>query len=184
MNVVRLVKKAKKGNKEALVQLVMAEKDVYYKLALTYMGNAHDAMDAMEDMIVKLYENIHQLKKDEAFYSWSKTILVNGCKTSLRKQNKLVSIEQWQAADEIGVEDVSASRLRDPYISSEQQIDIQAMLLHVNEHQREAIQLKYFHDFDYETIAEMTNVSLGTVKSRIFQGLKKLREQFGGDIDE
>ena len=52
MYVVRLVKKAKKGNKEALLQLIMAEKDAYYKLAFTYMGNTHDAMDAMEEMIV------------------------------------------------------------------------------------------------------------------------------------
>ena len=184
MNVVRLVKKAKKGNKEELLQLVMAEKDVYYRLALTYMGNPHDAMDAMEDMIVKLYENIHQLKNDEAFYSWSKTILVNGCKTLLRKQNKLVHIEQWDTANENGMDDGLAKGPSDPYISSEQQMDIQAMLLHVNEHQSEAIKLKYFHDLDYETIAEMTNVSIGTVKSRVFQGLRKLREQFGGDVDE
>lgn len=184
MNVVRLVKKAKKGNKEALLQLVMAEKDVYYKLALTYMGNMHDAMDAMEDMIVKLYENLHQLKKNEAFYSWSKTILVNGCKSLLRKQNKLVHIEQWEAANKIGIDDSLLHSPSDPYISSEQQMDIQKMLLHVNEQQREAIQLKYFHDLDYESIADMTNVSIGTVKSRIFQGLKKLREQFGGDVDE
>ncbi|KJB86834.1 hypothetical protein AZ66_16485 [Paenibacillus sp. E194] len=45
------------------------------------MGNEHDAMDAMEDMIVALYEKIGQLQMNEAFYSWSKTILVNRCKT-------------------------------------------------------------------------------------------------------
>jgi DNA-directed RNA polymerase specialized sigma24 family protein len=38
-------------------------------------------MDAMEDMILKLYEKIDQLQKEDAFYSWSKTILVNHCKT-------------------------------------------------------------------------------------------------------
>ena len=184
MNVVRLVKKAKKGSKEALLQLVMAEKDAYYKLALTYMGNSHDAMDAMEDMIVKLYENIAQLKKEEAFYSWSKTILVNGCKALLRKQNKLVLMEQWHTANESGSDVALAGSLSDPYKDSEQQMDIQAMLLHVNEQQREAIRLKYFHDLDYESIANMTNVSVGTVKSRIFQGLKKLRKYYGGDDGE
>ncbi len=58
MNEVRLVKQAKKGNKEALLQLIMAEKDVYYKLALTYMGNSHDAMDAMEEMIVSFMKRL------------------------------------------------------------------------------------------------------------------------------
>lgn len=54
----------------------------------------------------------------------------------------------------------------------------------LNEPQKEAIQLKYFHDLDYRAIAEVTEVPLGTVKSRIFQGLKKLRELYGGEADE
>jgi RNA polymerase sigma-70 factor (ECF subfamily) len=181
MNVRRLVKKAKKGNKEALLQLVLAEKDNYYKLALTYMGNSHDAMDAMEEMIVKLYEKIDQLKRAEAFYSWSKTILVNTCKSLLRKQKKLVLIDDWEAAAE---QEPEHSSFNNPYISSEQKIDIQQLLRHVNEHQREAIQLKYLHDLDYQTIADLSNVSVGTVKSRIHQGLKKLRGLYGGDVDE
>ncbi|MEB1808917.1 MAG: sigma-70 family RNA polymerase sigma factor [Bacillaceae bacterium] len=181
MNVIRLVKKAKKGNKEALLQLIMAEKDVYYKLALTYMGNSHDAMDAMEEMIVALYEKIDQLKKEDAFYSWSKTILVNCCKTLLRKQKKIVLIEEWNTP----IESETGHALNvNPYVRTERQIDIQQLLLHLNDHQREAIQLKYFHDLDYQTIAEMTSVSVGTVKSRVFQGLKKLREHYGGEMDE
>lgn len=181
MNVVRLVNKAKRGNKEALLQLIMAEKDDYYRLALTYTGNAHDAMDVMEEMIVKLYENIDQLKKEEAFYSWSKTILVNLCKSYLLKRNKLVLFDDWNATNE---KEIDNAPIIDPYRKSDQQMDIQAMLLLVNEYQKEAIQLKYLHDFDYQTIAEMTNVSIGTVKSRVFQGLRVLREHYRGDVDE
>lgn len=60
MKVIRLVKKAKKGHKEALLELIMAQQDDYYRLALSYMGNPHDAMDAMEEMIVILYEKMGQ----------------------------------------------------------------------------------------------------------------------------
>lgn len=181
MNIVKLVKKAKKGSKEALLQLIMAEKDAYYRLAFTYMGNSHDAMDAMEEMIVTLYEKIDQLKKEEAFYSWSKTILVNHCKSLLRKQKKLVFLDDLDSTNERDIEHAVDT---DPHISSDQQMDIQQLLFHLNEHQKEAIQLKYFHDLDYQTIAAITNVSIGTVKSRIFQGLKKLREHYRGDGNE
>ncbi|AST92472.1 MULTISPECIES: sigma-70 family RNA polymerase sigma factor [Sutcliffiella] len=180
MNIVRLVNKAKRGNKEALLQLIMEDKDTYYRLAFSYMGNSHDAMDAMEDMIVKIYEKIDQLKKEEAFYSWSKTILVNSCKTMLRKNKKLILIDDWnEQSDEI-----SHALTSNPYLKSVHQMDIQEMLLQLNKHQKEAIQLKYFHDMDYQSIATLTNVSLGTVKSRIFQGLKKLRELHGGEWNE
>lgn len=181
MNVKRLVKKAKKGHKEALLQLIMAQKDDYFRLAFTYMKNSHDAMDAMADMTVKLYENIHQLQKPEAFYSWSKTILVNSCKNLLRKQKKVVLLDEWSPATE---QILNMAANQNPISISEQKMDIHDMLLHVNQAQREAIQLKYFHDLDYDTIANMTNVPVGTVKSRVFQGIKKLNDLYGGEADE
>lgn len=181
MRVVRLVKKAKKGNKEALLQLINEQQDNYYRLALTYMGNPHDAMDAMEDMIVSLYQNITQLKKNEAFYSWSKTILVNRCKQLLKNQRRVVLLEEWD-----GISDYHSEQLleKNSFQKSEQRMDIQAMLLNVNAVQREAIELKYFHDLDYETIAAITKVSIGTVKSRIHNGKKKMREYVGGDRND
>ncbi|WP_068775561.1 sigma-70 family RNA polymerase sigma factor [Paenibacillus sp. FJAT-26967] len=178
MKVAQLVKKAKRGNKEALLQLILSEKDAYYKLTYTYMGNTHDAMDAMEDMIVRLYEKIDQLKNEEAFYSWSRTILVNSCKSLLQKRKKVVLLDDLQRTDE---REAGQAMTKDPYISSDQQMDIQALFIHINQHQKEAIQLKYLHDLDYQTIADMTNVSIGTVKSRVFQGLKKLRDYYKGE---
>lgn len=181
MNVVKLVKMAKRGNKEALLQLIMSEKDIYYRLAYSYTGNKEDAMDAMEDMIVVLYAKIGQLQKAEAFFSWSKTILVNSCKSLLHKRNKLVLVEDMNMLEE---KELNNHYIKDPYRKSDQLLDIQSLLLHINEHQREAIQLKYFHDLDNQTIADITNVSLGTVKSRVFEGLKRLRKLYGGDINE
>lgn len=172
MDAGRLVKK---GDKEALLQLIMAEQDAYYRLAFTYMKNEHDAMDAMEEMILTLYEKIDHLKKADAFYSWSKTILVNLCKSMLLKQKKVVLLESAPDGQNL---------YQAPYLNSEQRMDIQKMLDHLNENQRETIQLKYLHDLDYKTIAEITDVSIGTAKSRIFEGLKKLRELFGGDSNE
>jgi RNA polymerase sigma factor (sigma-70 family) len=178
MNVVRLVKKAKRGSKEALMELIMAEKDDLYRLSFSYMGNQHDAMDVLEEMIVRLYENISQLKKEESFYSWSKTILVNLCKTTLRKKKKLVLIDDWQSSKEKEHAIVSENN------TSDQQMEIEEMLAILNDNQKEAIQLKYLLDYDYQTIAEMTNVPIGTVKSRVFQGLRKLKDHFGGEGNE
>lgn len=174
MNLRSAVKKAKKGSKEALIQLIMEEKENYYRLAYVYVGNEHDAMDAMEDMIVTVYEKIHQLNDPEAFYSWSKTILVNLCKTMLRKKNRLVLKEEW--SDEGGSSN--------PLENSDRDMEIQDMLLQLNEHQAEAIRLKYILDLDYSTAAKVMGVSVGTAKSRVFQGLKKLRETFGGTAYE
>lgn len=175
MKVSQLVKQAQKGNKEALLQLIMADQDAYYRLAYSYMGNEHDAMDAMEDMIVTVYEKIDQLHKGEAFYSWSKTILVNRCKTLLRKKGRFYPLEDEQERSHAAFTDDN------PYRHTESEMDMQVLLSHLNAQQREAIELRYVHDLPYQTIADMTGAPLGTIKSRISQGIQKLKAMIGGD---
>ncbi|WP_246945382.1 RNA polymerase sigma factor [Bacillus pinisoli] len=182
MDIIQKVKEAKQGDKEALLQLVMAQKDEYYRLAYSYMGSKHDALDVLEEMIVIVYEKVHQLKKPESFYSWSKTILVNRCKDLVKKQKKVVLIKEWR--DQMEESNANQQSIPDPYQSKEQEIDIHALLESINIDQAEAIKLKYFHDLDYKSISKMTNVSVGTVKSRIFHGLRKMKHLYGGDLRE
>jgi RNA polymerase sigma-70 factor (ECF subfamily) len=165
-----LMKRAKTGDKEALIKLIMDNKNDYYKLAYVYLRNQEDSMDAMEDMIVIIYENIKKLKNPDAFYSWSKTILVNCCKNILRRKKKVILVDEYEE-----------NEYTEKYLTKEQKIDIQSALKNLNKHQEEAIKLKYFLDMDYEMISKITKTPIGTVKSRISIGLKRLREVFGGE---
>lgn len=169
MNIAKLLKKAKRGNKEALLQLVMLQQHDYYRLAYTYVENEHDAMDALENMIVIVYEKINQLKDVEAFYSWSKTILVNECRTMLKKKSRVLFIEEEELLEQPF----------NPIEAIEQQLEIDYYLTILTPVHREALQLKYLLDYDYETIAQLTNVSVNTAKTRVFYALKKLRTHFG-----
>jgi RNA polymerase sigma-70 factor (ECF subfamily) len=164
------VKKAKEGDKKVLVQLIMLNKQDYYKIAYVFMKNSEDAMDVMEDMIVILYENIHKLRDEKAFDSWSKIILVNCCKNTLRKKKKIVLLKNMK--EEIYEED---------FHSKENGIILEEHLFKLNEKHREVIKLRYYLDMDYKTIASIVKVPVGTVKSRISNGLKKLKESLGGE---
>ncbi|MDF2673383.1 MAG: polymerase sigma factor, sigma-70 family [Clostridiales bacterium] len=172
MDIADMVNKALSGDKEALIQLVMNKKSEYYKLAYVYMGNKDDAMDAMEDMILILYENIKRLKNPDAFYSWSKTILVNCCKSIMRKNKRIIPVSEYAEIEYV-----------DNFDSKEHGIDIVKAMKKLNKHQQEAIKLRYFLDMDYERISVLTNTPVGTVKSRISIGLKKLKEVFGGEYN-
>lgn len=61
------------------------------------------------------------------------------------------------------------------------EIMLQKYLSQLNEKHREVIKLRYFLDLDYETIAGIVKIPIGTVKSRISLGLKKLKESLGGE---
>jgi RNA polymerase sigma-70 factor (ECF subfamily) len=165
-----LINRARAGDKEALIKLVMERKQEYYKLAYVFTENREDSLDALQDMIVILFGNIKKLKKQEAFYSWSKTILVNCCRAIIKRRKKVVLTDEY--AEEVYHESYSNGELKQ---------DILQGLRKLNEGQQVAIKLKYFMDMDYETIANMTKVPVGTVKSRIFTGLARLKEVFGGE---
>ncbi|MGE4282287.1 MAG: RNA polymerase sigma factor [Clostridia bacterium] len=165
-----LIIKARQGNQESLIQLIMAQKQDYYKLAFVYMKNEEDALDVMEDMIVAIYENIHLLKNNEAFYSWSKTILVNRCKALLKKKKKVIYTDYIQ-------EKVYEEKFNE----KEEQVILEEHLSRLNAKHQEVLKLRYFLDLNYQSIAQLLKVPIGTVKSRINIGLRKLRESIGGE---
>ena len=175
METIELIKEAKQGDKDALIKLIMNKREDYYRLAYVYMKNKEDALDSMEDMIVILYKNIHKLKKEEAFYSWSKTILVNCCKNSLRKSSKIIYLEDMK--EEVQYDNAHNNAVE----NKEQQIIIEEHMSKLKEKHQEVIRLRYFLDLDYNTIASILKIPIGTVKSRISIGLKKLKESLGGE---
>ncbi len=160
MNEIFLIKKAKKGDKDALLKLIMKEKDDFYRLSYSYMKNEVDAMNSLQDMIVKVYENIDKLKDNSKFYSWSKTILVNVCKDSLVKNKKIISIDNYI---ETGFDEDKDSKLL-----------VEELLNKIEDIYSEVIRLRYLLDYDYEKISEILNIPLGTVKSRLHNGMSKL----------
>jgi RNA polymerase sigma factor (sigma-70 family) len=172
---IELVKRAKGGDKEALIKLIMDKKQDYYKLAYVYMKNEEDALDVMEDMILILYKNIYKLKKEEAFYTWSKTILVNCCKKALTKSSRVILLEdiKEREKDNYKYEEITNEKDR--------KIIIDEHMSKLNAKYQEAIKLRYFLDLDYSTIASILKIPIGTVKSRIYIGLKRLKESLGGE---
>lgn len=134
------------------------------------MKDKDDALDAMQDMIVILYENISKLKKEDSFYSWSKTILVNSCKNKLKKTKKLIFLED--------IKDQAVGEVND---NPDDKIVLEKYLSQLSGKQQEVLRLRYYLDLDYQAISEMLKVPLGTVKSRLSSGMKQLKESLGGE---
>jgi RNA polymerase sigma factor (sigma-70 family) len=170
LDIPQLVLEAKAGDKEALTKLIIDKQDEYYRLAYVYTENKEDSFDAIADMTVIVYQHIKKLRNEEMFYSWSKTILVNCCKTIIKQRRRIVFFEEYPDKGR-----------EEKYNLKEARIDIMNCFKKLNDRQQEVIRLKYFMDMDYESISKISNVAIGTVKSRAFEGLKKLNKCFGGE---
>ena len=82
----RLVKRAKRGDAEAFIELIEQSKQSMYKVARGFLKDEEDVADAMSETVLTCYEKIGALKQDAYFKTWMIRILMNHCKDILRKQ--------------------------------------------------------------------------------------------------
>ena len=89
-----LVRRAQAGDKEAFVDLIESCKQGLYKTAVAMLRNDADAADAIQDTVLKSYENLQGLKKPKFFKTWITKILINQCNRILKGRGILVPIHE------------------------------------------------------------------------------------------
>lgn len=161
-----LVRKAKKGDRESFGQLIMELKDQAYRMAFCYLRDEEDSMDAVCDAVEKTFKNIGKLRDDQYFTTWFMSIVINQCKQQLRKRKQMVS------HSEVAIENAT-----EPQGSDEIKMDLERYLRQLPELDRLLIYMKYYMGYTLEEIAGITELACGTVKTRIYGNLKRLRDQ-------
>ena len=82
--------------KEELGELIIASEDMMYHVAKTLLYCDADCADAIQETIVKAFSKLHTLKSDVYAKTWLTRILINECYTVMRKEKKVVSLEDYQ----------------------------------------------------------------------------------------
>lgn len=89
-----LIRKAKKGDKDAFCRLMDEQMQSMYKIAISYVKNDEDAADAIQDTILSCYENLKSLKYNRYFKTWMIRILINKCKDILQRKNRMICTDE------------------------------------------------------------------------------------------
>ena len=89
-----LVKKAKRGDAEAFIELIEKNKLSMYRVARGFLKEEEDVADAMSETVLTCYEKVGSLRQDAYFKTWMIRILINNCKDILRKQKRYVPVEE------------------------------------------------------------------------------------------
>src|SRR4030042_2543211 len=157
---------------EAFETLVKRYKDPLMNFVFRFVGDRDISTDIVQDTMIKFYLNKDSYKSFAKFSTWIYTIAGNLAKNELkrRKRRKIYSIHSDDDEKQIQIEDksfVSPDRAADSDIKNE---IIQKALMKVKEVYREVVILRDIEEFSYEEIADITNLSIGTVKSRINRG--------------
>lgn len=158
--------------------LVKRYKDPLMNFVFRFVGDRDACTDIVQDTMIKFYLNKNSYREFAKFSTWIYTIAGNLAKNELkrRKRRNLFSIDNSDDERSIQIEDKSflaPDRSADSEIKNEM---IQRALLRVKPVYREVVILRDIQALSYEEIAEITKLSIGTVKSRINRGRTQLQK--------
>ena len=175
--------RAQRGDRVAFNQLVIRHQDAIYTLCYRLTGNAEDAADATQEAFLSAYRHISDFRGG-AFQGWLLRIASNACHDlhRYRKRRPAVSLDAPPLSAE-GDTDAPGRDVADSSagpegaaLSGELAGALQAGLLELPEDQRLTLTLCDQYGYDYQAIADLTQVELGTVKSRINRARRRMRD--------
>ena len=133
----------------------------------------HDAADdTAQETFVKVWKNIESFKGDSKLYTWIYRIATNEALNYLRKKKRRFFIPIGDVEHEL-----SSSLDTDIYYSGDEiQLKLQKALLKLPEKQRLVFNMKYFEEMKFKDIAEVMDVSVGSLKAQYHHAVKKIEK--------
>lgn len=161
------VKKAINGDARAFEELLFLEEKMLYYKALSYVGNKEDALDAIQETSYKSFLSISQLRTPEYFSTWLFRILIRECYKLLKKRDQIIPYEENELLRRL---------------DSKQEEEIESFhlgeaLSKLNSAYQTSIILFYYHDLPINEISEIMEKPVGTIKTYLRRGKKKLKNE-------
>jgi len=177
-NDAEIVKAVLEGNKNSYALLV----DAYSERIINYLarmtGNRWEAEELAQEAFIRAYLALHSYKPQFKFSTWLFKIATNLCLNHLKKRKRLVHMDDYQDEDGHSVWVVPDTRsYGNPALTAERremQLQIQDAITRLSPAYRTVVILRHLHGLSYQDIADVTELPLGTVKSRLGRGRGQL----------
>lgn len=181
-----LLSKISAGDADALSSLYDKYQRRIYSLVLKIVRNEDDAAEVMQDVFLQVWEKAGLFDADRgSFGAWLTTLAHNKAINLLRSRRfKKSALEVRQDLEELSgfLNDATIERRTalDEQIESSERERMLSLLGQIPEAQRTALTMAYYSGYSQTEIAEALGVPLGTVKTRMRQGMIKLRDMLTG----
>jgi len=178
-----LVHALREGSERAYELLLLRFQQPVYNLALRLLNDPSDASDVVQEVFLKIFRNVGHFRGQSSLKTWIFRIAINEAHNQrrwfFRHRNREVGIEEDQDDSRSRVNTLADSTPSpfDYVLDQERQAMIEAALTRINPTFRSAVVLRDITDLSYEEVADILQISLGTVKSRILRGREALRQE-------
>ena len=173
MEVHELVKQTKSGDNKAFDKLYkLTEKEIWFT-CISFLKNETNAQDIMQETYITAFLKIQTLEKTAQFRSWLNRIAVNKCKDYLKGKGEIdlseEILENAVVQDEIAIPEEYITN------NAKREIILQLMENTLSYAQYQTVFLFYFSEMPIAEIAEVMEVSEGTIKSRLNSSRAKMK---------
>ncbi len=175
----QLIDQALGGQSEAFGQLVLKYQDRLFNTVFHVVGHAEDARDIVQEALVQAFLKLESFRRESAFYTWLYRIAFNVAMSQRRRRRPAVSMDRLRETahmEPLDDEDDPAESLE----RKERCGQVRRAIGRLPEEYRAVLVLREIDGCCYETIAEVLDLPVGTVRSRLHRARLQLREQLKG----
>ena len=174
----QLIAQALAGQTAAFGQLVQKYQERLFNTLVHVVGNAEDAKDTTQEAFVQAFLKLESFQGASAFYTWLYRIAFNVAATHRRRRASMRAAEQAAMNDgQAGNGTSSSAEAPSERLEREERCrQVRYAISHLAEEYRVVLVLREMEGYCYETIAEVLDLPVGTVRSRLHRGRLQLRE--------
>ena len=164
--------RARAGEKAAFGLLVETYQRPVFALTYRMLGDVSEAEDAAQETFLRAYSRLDQYDPGRKFSTWLFSIANYHCIDRLRKRRvQLVGLDESPVVYSL---EGDSARPEADTLALEQAEEMQALVSQLEPDYRTPLVLRYWHDCSYQEIADVMDISVPAVKSRLFRARKKL----------
>lgn len=167
------------GHTTAFGKLVLKYQDRLYNTVLHVVGGPEDARDVVQEAFVQSFVKLDTFQHSSAFYTWLYRIAFNVAASHRRRKRPMISVEYVRQLGGAEPTDPGA-RPDDRLAQSERNQCVRDALALLTEEHRTVLVLREIDGCCYETIAEILELPIGTVRSRLHRARLQLRDLLRG----
>jgi RNA polymerase sigma-70 factor, ECF subfamily len=167
---------SRRGDVQAFNRLVLKWERTVYNVALRMLQNCDEAAEATQEVFLLAFKSIPRFRQDSRFSTWLYRIALNHCISRVKQRPAALHFSlddpnATLAAQQLLVSETPAGEL----LRSEQRARVLSALSQLPPEQRAVVELRFFQELTFEGIAEVLEIPLSTIKSRLYSALEILK---------
>lgn len=169
-----MIDRALAGDRHAFAELVRRNQERLFASMMQVTGSAEEAEEVTQEAFIRAFIKLDTFQRNSQFFTWLYRIAFNNALTRRRKRSARVSLDQMH--DENGVEFGAATAAVDEGMLRDERVAlVRRAIDSLTEEHRSILVLREMDELSYEAIAEILEISIGTVRSRLNRARRQLK---------